>query len=138
MMFEDFIKNRKVRKAESDISLAKSLIAMSAYQLAFASSVKITNENASPILVNYYEALRQICEAICAKNGFKVYSHEAFTIYLKEKLGEERIAETFDRLRKLRNGINYYGEQVSSSETAAAATDVKKLINALKMKYLQF
>jgi len=135
-MFEDFIKNGKVRKGEPDTALSKSLILMSARHFAFVASIAITNQNASPILVNYYESLREICEAVCAKNGFKVYSHEAFTSYLKEKLQEERIAETFDRLRKLRNGVNYYGEQVNEAEAASAAQDVKRLIAILKEKYL--
>lgn len=135
-MFEDFIKNGKVRKGEPDIALAKSLVAMSASHFTFISAIKITEQNASPVLVNYYESLREICEAICARNGFKVYSHEAFTNYLKEKLNEERIAETFDRLRKLRNGVNYYGEQVNSAETEAAAKEIKVVNEILKKKYL--
>ena len=135
-MFEDFLKSGKVRKAAPDIALAKSLISMSVSNLLFVSGNTITDKNASPILVNYYEALREICEAICVKNGFKVYSHEAFTSYLKEFLKEDRIAEAFDRLRKLRNGINYYGEQVSAGEAIASARDVKFLIETLKKKYL--
>lgn len=135
-MFEDFIKNGKVRRAEPDIALMKSLVQMSANQLAFVTTIQITEQNASPVLVNHYEALRQICEAICAKHGYKVYSHEAYTNYLKEKLNEERIAEIFDRLRKLGNGINYYGENVSPEETKAAAQDVQTLITALRKKYL--
>ncbi len=135
-MFESFLKNKKVRKSEPDVSLAKSLTLMSRSQIKFISTIIITEQNASPVLVNYYEALREICEAICAKSGFKVYSHEAFTFYLKEELKEERIAETFDRLRKLRNGVNYYGEYVSKEETEAAAKQVKMLIEELQHKYL--
>lgn len=136
-MFEDFIRSGKVRKGSPDIALAKSLMEMSATGLTFISKVAITEQNASPVLVNYYEALREICEAICAKEGYKVYSHEAFTDFLKEKLGEERIAETFDRLRRLRNGVNYYGDQVSAAEALAAANDAKRIVNELKTKYLE-
>ena len=135
-MFDDFIKAGKVRKGTPDIALAKSLIAMSEAHLAFITGITITERNASPVLVNYYEALREICEALCATQGFKVYSHEAFTSYLKERLREELIAEKFDRLRRLRNGVNYYGEQVNAAETNAAAADVKALIATLKGKYL--
>ena len=135
-MFEEFIRSGKVRKGMPDIALAKSLIAMANNQLSFASSNKITESNSSPLLVNYYEALREICESICAKNGYKVYSHEAYTAYLQEILKEERIAEIFDRLRKLRNAVNYYGEHISASETIGASADVKKLITLLTEKYL--
>lgn len=135
-MFESFLKSGKVRKGSPDIPLTKSLIEMSDTNLKFASSIKITDDNASPLLVSYYEALREICEAICIKNGYKVYSHEAFTLYLKDILNESIIAEKFDRIRKLRNGVNYYGEQVNAAETIAASKDVKKLIQELKSKYL--
>ena len=135
-MFEEFIKTGKARKTQPDISLTKSLIEMSKTHLKFASEIRITEQTASPLLANYYEALREICEAICAKQGYKVYSHEAFTAYLKEKLNEERISETFYRLRKLRNGVNYYGKQVSTNETKKSAEDVQKLIQILTNKYL--
>ena len=88
MQFKDFIKNGKVRKGEPDTELAKALIKMSGMQLEATSSISITELSASPVFVGYYEALREICEAVCALKGFKVYSHEAFTIYLKELLGE--------------------------------------------------
>ena len=135
-MFDEFIKSGKVRKGAPDLALAKSLVTMSDAQFAFAASMEVTEQNTSPLLVNYYESLREICEAICSKNGFKVYSHEAFTYYLKEYLHEERISLKFDRLRKLRNGINYYGKGVNVIETKAAAADVKLLIQELKRKYI--
>lgn len=135
-MFEELIRKGLVRKGTPDLALAKSLIAMSMKNMRYASSNEIDDDNASPVLVNYYEALREICEAICSINGYKVYSHEAFTSYLKDKLGEERVAEIFDRLRKLRNGINYYGESVNVQEAVAASADVKRLIEFLKSKYL--
>ncbi|PIN75351.1 hypothetical protein COV18_04140 [Candidatus Woesearchaeota archaeon CG10_big_fil_rev_8_21_14_0_10_37_12] len=136
-MFENFIKTGKVRKSEADKALAKSLIEMSQIHLDFASSIQITEKNASPLLVNYYESLREICEAICSLQGYKVYSHEAFTAYLNEQLKEERLAEKFDRLRKLRNGINYYGKQVSKEETQTSAEEIKQIIKELKEKYLK-
>ena len=136
-MFDDFVKNGKVRKGEPDIALSKALVAMSSRQLSFVSSLPITSESASQILTNHYEALREICEAICARDGYKVYSHEAFTSYLKEKLNEEAISYTFDRLRRLRNGVNYYGENVSKEEAEAASKDVVAIINTLRKKHLK-
>ncbi len=136
MRFEDLMKEGKVRKGRPDVSLAKSLVAMSDRQLSFVSGTRLNTDNASPALVSYYEALREICEAICAKEGYKVYSHEAFTLYLKDNLKEDLLAEKFDRLRRLRNQINYYGEPVSLQEAEAAAAQVIGLIASLKRKYL--
>lgn len=135
-MFEDFIKTGKVRKCQPDISLAKSLVAMSHKNLTFANSITLTDDNASPVLVIYYEALRELCEAICAKEGLKVYSHEAFTSFLKERLKENILAQKFDRLRILRNGVNYYGNSVGKTEAHGAAKDTKEIIQELKNKHV--
>ena len=94
MKFEDFIKNHKVIVGEIDAQKAKALLKMSANNLKAARSVKIDKATASPILSILYEALREIVEAMCLKEGYKVYSHEAFTFYLKA-LHEEKIAEIF-------------------------------------------
>ena len=82
-----------------------------------------------------YECLRQIIEAIALKEGFKVYSHEAYTHYLKDKK-EISIAEKFDRYRKLRNGINYYGKAVTTQITKEAIYQINKIIEKLKDKYV--
>lgn len=135
-VFDDFIRDGRARKGTPDLALARSLVNMAHIHFQFAASISITQENAAPLLSNYYEALREICEAICIKGGLRVYSHEAFTLYLKERLREERIATIFDRLRRLRNGINYYGETIAPEETIAAANDVRQIIALLKQKYL--
>lgn len=112
MNFETFIANGKVRKGEKDFQKAKALILMSEKGLMTADILPLNDTTASFVFTISYESLREILEAICLKEGYKVYSHEAYTSYL-EKLGEEKIAFYFDRLRKLRNGVNYYGKSVT-------------------------
>ena len=87
-------------------------------------------------MANYYDVLRSIVEAISSLDGYKIYSHEAFTYFLKEK-GEDLIAEKFDRFRKIRNGINYYGKNISIEEVKEHIPEIVKLINVLKKKYLE-
>ena len=135
MEFEDFIEQGKVRKGGSDISKVRSLLETSNNHLLFLKNQKIDEISAGSILVTYYEALREIVEAICLKEGFKVYSHEAFTSFLKDK-NEDSASVKFDNLRKLRNSINYYGEKVSTSEVESAKIEIVKLIHILKNKYL--
>ncbi|MBI4164007.1 MAG: hypothetical protein HY512_04035 [Candidatus Aenigmarchaeota archaeon] len=135
MRFQDFIERGTVRKGERDIQLAKSLIKMSENQIKSMQSLGLTDVTASTIMATYYEALREIVEAICAKSGYKVYSHEAFTYFLKE-LGEDVIAEKFDRFRKIRNGINYYGKQIDKESVKTNKEDIVKIIGSLKSKFL--
>ncbi|MBI4438988.1 hypothetical protein HY640_03600 [Candidatus Woesearchaeota archaeon] len=135
MNFSDFIEQGKVRKGSPDSARIKSLMETSNNHLRFLKDQKIDNISAASILVTYYEALREIVEAVCLKDGFKVYSHEAFTYFLKEK-GEPVIALKFDSMRKLRNAVNYYGENVSINEAMAGRKDSVELIKEIKEKFL--
>ncbi len=136
MTFQQFIDKGMVRKGSPEIPKVKSLMQTSKNHLLFLEDQKISEVSAGSILVTYYEALREIIEAICLKEGFKVYSHEAFTYFLKEK-EEMIVAERFDGLRKLRNAVNYYGESVSVNEVQRAKEEILKAINILREKYLK-
>lgn len=130
MQFVDFIKEGKVRKATKDRALARSLMSMSDNLLKYLENQEINDISASPIMTNYYEALREVIEAICAIDGYKVYSHEAFTYYLKQK--DEGLARRFDRFRKIRNQINYYGKAIGKDEAIAYKADILKMIDKLR------
>lgn len=136
MSWEECIKTNKARKTSQDSALIKALTEMSQRRLEVISSMKLDEKSASIIFVEHYEALREIIEAIANKNRFKVYSHECLTYLLKEILKEELTASKFDRLRKLRNGVNYYGEPVSLEETKKAISEIDYLISQLKQKHL--
>lgn len=113
MKLDDFIKSGKVKKGAKDIQLAKSLLDTSEQDLQFINSLLLTEISARRLVANYYEILRSLIEALAALDGLKVYSHEAFTYYLKEKnLTNESV--NFDRIRKIRNNINYYGKDISA------------------------
>ena len=136
MKFENFIKNGKVKRASVDISLIKSLISTSTKDLKFLQNLEINEDSARKIMSNYYDILRCILEAICSLEGFKVYSHEAFTFYLKGKK-EEIFAEKFDRFRKIRNGINYYGKDISLEEVQENKQEIIRVVEELRNKYLK-
>lgn len=136
MKFEDFIKNGQVKRARKDMELIKSLIKTAEKDLKFLGSLKINEDSARKIMTNYYDVLRSILEAISLSDGYKVYSHEPFGFFLKEK-GEDIIAEKFDRLRKIRNGISYYGADISTDEVKENAAEIMKIIEVLKRKYLE-
>ena len=135
MRFEDFIKDGKVRKSSVDPKLIQSLIKRSEKSLNFLKNLELTEENKEDLFVMYYESLRKIVESIAVSKGYKVYSHEAFTFLLKE-IDEETISREFDRCRKLRNGINYYGREINISEVKSSVKIILKIIKDLKNKYL--
>ena len=135
MKFSDFIKRKEVRKTEFDPELFKSLVKTAELDLIFLEKVKIDEYSSRKIMSNYYDVLRSLLEAMALRDGYKVYSHEAFTFYLREK-EESEISLKFDRFRKKRNAINYYGESVSVEEVKEYSKEMKKIIIELKKKYL--
>ncbi len=135
MNFDEFIKSGTVRKGTPDIQHSKALVRMSEMHVRFLSGQVINEVSSSTIFVMYYEALREIIEAVAAKEGYKVYSHEAYTAFL-ERLGDHENAVKFDRLRKIRNAANYYGKPVDLSETKASAAEIVNMIQKIKDKYL--
>jgi hypothetical protein len=136
MIFNDFLKNGQARKADQDISLVKSLFKNTINDLKYLESQKISVISARKIVVNYYDCLRAILEAIASIDGFKIYQHEAFAYFLKEK-GEEAFSIKFDRFRKIRNRINYYGENISIEEAKDSIGDITKMIQFLINKYIK-
>ena len=136
MKFDDFIKRNQVKKGSKDISLAKSLVITAQQDSTFFKKLEVNENSARKIMSNYYDILRSILEAISALDGYKIYSHEAFTYFLQEK-GEDNFARKFDRFRKIRNKINYYGENISAEETKENVTEILNIIKELKEKYLK-
>jgi len=59
-----------------------------------------------------YDGLRGYLECIALEKGYKVYNHECYSSFLNEIMHLPNEAELFNKLRKIRNGINYYGETV--------------------------
>ncbi|QQG38462.1 MAG: hypothetical protein HYS32_02535 [Candidatus Woesearchaeota archaeon] len=136
MKFEDFIKEGKVRRASKDPALIKSLISAVKNDLLVLEKFKIDDNTKNIAMTNYYEVLRKTIEAIAISEGYKVYSHEAFTFFLKEKK-DPIVAEKFDRFRIIRNRINYEGKTISKEESIENVSEIKKIIEALKKKYLE-
>ena len=137
MNFNDFIKQGKAKKGEIDSSLAKSIIEMVETDRKFLDKLKVNEMSARRLMCDYYETLRAIIEAIAALEGIKSYSHEAFTYYLKEKKNENYIADKFDRYRKIRNQLTYYGKTIPPKEAKNNIADIQKLLMILKERYLK-
>ena len=135
MNFNDFIREGKVRLGEKDTQRAKALVKMAESNYSVISTLPLTTHSASTVFSILYESLRQCIEAMGLLEGYTVYSHEAFTFYLQEK-HEEKAAALFDRYRRLRNGIHYYGKAVPLEVVEQAKIEVKRISEELKRKYL--
>ncbi len=133
MRFEDYINKKQVKIRSKDVILAKSLLETAQLDLKYLKSLTITEISARKITANYYDILRSLAEALAALDGYKVYSHEAFTYYLKEFVNNDS-GNKFDRFRKIRNNINYYGKTIEKEESENIIKSINLLINLLIKK----
>lgn len=102
------------------------------------SDEKIKSANILPedhiisIISLLYDALRELLEAKSLENGFKIYNHECYSSFLKEVLNKPEEATLFNELRKIRNGINYYGREIKKEESVYIIDSLKKLIQKFR------
>jgi len=136
MNFKDCIKKGIIKILSSDRLLAVSLIKQTLQDRSFFETLQVSEISARKIASNYYDMLRSLLEAMAALDGYKMYTHDAFTAYLAEK-GEHEKSIIFDRLRNMRNNINYYGAALSIEEAQEAISDTEELMNFLFDKYLK-
>jgi len=130
MDWKECIRARIVKSVKED----KNLI-ISTREIA---GIKIRSAEALPEefyigkIVLLYDALREILESISLERGYKLYNHECYSAFLKEILGFSYEADLFDRLRRVRNGINYYGKKVDKEEAKQIINELNLLIKKFK------
>ena len=76
--------------------------------------------------------MREYCEAIGYSKGYKFLDHESIGFFIRGLLKEQSIYGKFYRYRKLRNGINYYGEDINIETVKEALVEIPKLIKELE------
>ena len=126
-------KKKFVKDVKIDKNLINSLIKSSGKKLSTQDSITLNDDTATSKVSLTYEALRELLEALAISNGFKIYNHECFFGFLKTELGKTELAEKFDRFRKIRNSINYYGSEIHAS----GATGIVKEMDGLRTKIIR-
>ena len=115
--FDYYLNRQEAVKKAPDPAEAGSLIKKAGNRLRYIETQEISEENADFIFEDIYECMREAIQALMSKTGYKPYSHTVLVAFLKEftKIPNQD-AETFDRLRKLRNNAIYSAEAVSIAE----------------------
>lgn len=130
--FKMSLRNRRARIIPINITRAKSLIKSSQEAIANAKEIKLKDGKQKTILRELYEGLRQFCEAIGYSKGYQFLDHESVTFFINDVLKENLLSSKFDRYRKIRNGINYYGNELELEIVAEAIKEIPMIINLLK------
>ena len=131
--FEFFLKKGDVKKQSPNKNLAYSAFKDSLERIEFARQL-LHKAKSKYVLENAYEAMREAADSTLYLRGFKSFSHEASIVYLlKEGFNDKEIIE-FDRFRKIRNGIKYYGKDCDVSDAEQAIQLADKIISKIKEK----
>ena len=132
MNFENSLMEGKAKKVIPNKIRASSLFMSSNQAIETAKIIQLNSNTLKSILRELYEGLREHCEAIGYLKGYKFLDHESITYFLKDILKEHAVSIRFDRYRRLRNGINYYGEDVDIETVKEAITEIPLLIKELE------
>jgi len=132
MNFKNSLIERKAKKVMPNKIRALSIFKSSIQAIETAKTIQLNPNTLKSILRELYEGLREYCEAIGYLKGYKFLDHESITYFLRDVLKEQSVSIRFDRYRKLRNGINYYGEDIDIETIKEAITEIPKLIKELE------
>tara|TARA_Y100000310_G_scaffold331006_1_gene403789 strand:+ start:220 stop:642 length:423 start_codon:yes stop_codon:yes gene_type:complete len=135
MDINDCFKKGLIKKTEKNKELINSLIEMSNIKEEAVETAKINEKTISAYVSLAYDSLREIVESICISKGYKVLSHVCIGELLKEHL-DDFDYEEFNRLRWIRNSINYYGEKIELNQGKEIIKKTFKMKQTLKSKYL--
>lgn len=109
--------------AEADIASAKILI----------KSIEKNSRQWCSIYKLYYDSLHELVESFLNFDKIKIDNHQCLFAYLCEKHKElEFNWEFFERARTKRNGINYYGDQVTFEDWKAIELQFEIYIKKLQ------
>ena len=132
MDLDECFRKGLIKKTKIDEGLIRSLIEMSHMKEEAVKTANINEINISAYVSLAYDSLREVLEALCILKGYKVLSHICIGELLRDIL-EDFDYEEFDRLRWIRNSINYYGEKVEFEH----GKEIIKKIFVMKKKILE-
>ena len=132
MDWKECIGKKIARYSKPDEELIKSLMQSSENKIASSNLLTLNETTSVSKLSLCYDSVRELLEALAISKGYKIYNHECYTGFLKEIINDSRLAEKFDRLRLLRNSINYYGENISVNDAKESIDELKELGKEIK------
>lgn len=135
MDLKECYKNGLIRKIKPDENLIKSIIEISNSKKEAVQEANITANTISAFFTLAYDSLREILEAMCVDDGFKVLNHICIGLLLKEKLSYYEY-NLFEKVRMVRNDINYYGKNIDYEEGLRLIHKIIELRDELKKKFL--
>src|SRR3989339_1012515 len=132
MNFENSLIGGKAKKVMPNRIRASSLFKSSVQAIETAKTIQLNQNTLKSILRELYEGLRECCEAVGYLRGYKFLDHESIGYFLRDILKEQSASMKFDRYRRLRNGINYYGEDIDIETVNEAIIEIPEIVKKLE------
>lgn len=133
MNFQKSLELKKVKKVTINKNRALNIFKSSKQALETAKIISLSEKTSKTILRELYEGLREYLEAIGYLKGYKFLDHESIGYFIRDILKENSIFIAFDRYRKIRNSINYYGEEVDTQIVKQALKEIPSLVKKLEI-----
>jgi hypothetical protein len=135
MNFSESIKKGYVKKINPDLIRSKSLIKNADKAIQSAQNMALNETTSNSVFRELYQGLREYCEALGYNKGFKFLSHQSITFFLSDYLNKKILSAKFDNYRKLRNGLNYYGNEISINTVKNALVEIPRIIEKIKQLF---
>jgi hypothetical protein len=136
--FEEFVKERVVKKQKPDLSRAEYLFneVEKAYALLFVKIEKlgVNKDTSNDIIKTCYDIIMELIRAKMLLAGFNASgfgAHEAEVAYTRLLGFKEKEVQLLDQLRYFRNGILYYGKRFDEEYAEKIITLTKKVYQKL-------
>ena len=109
------------RLTHPDRKNAQSILDAAVKQMKYTRTLTPTDESAFNIVRNIYECFRMLGDALLIAQGIKSTDHlTPLNELMKLKVETGRPARLIDKLRKMRDNINYYGYVPKKAEAEDA------------------
>jgi hypothetical protein len=136
MDLNDCYKKNYIKKTKINKERIKSIIEISEIHEETVNSAELNERNICTYFTIAYDSLREILEAICILNGYKVANHICLGELVSTLIPEFDFNQ-FDRMRFARNGINYYGEKIEFNQGKELIKKMFKMKHEIYDKYLK-
>ncbi len=121
-----------IRKVEIDNERFNSIIKKALQRLERARSTKISLENVSFVVEDYYEVIKELLVSYLLKNGMRSKNHQCLISYFyKQNPDNEKEAHLISQMSFFRNRLGYYGEDIPMEFYNKNKEDFEKIIKLI-------
>lgn len=127
--FAAYLRQGKVKRMTPDPEEGRALLRKARLRL---NSIP-ERRDATFVLEDAYEAVREAAQSLMSSRGFKPYSHEATISFLREiSVLREGDLHILDRFRKLRHDSVYRAIPVHESDAAACVAFAQAMLRKIE------